>query len=162
MSLNQFYHLTCQLCYLKNDLAIEKLKVELFQKPIIEWCAFIKNFFEKNPNLDLPTKSIDKNLNLLVKEFGHVDKTQILKEYLNKDSLIQMVLKMCEQAPDDYQVCVSAYQLSMLENTTAQFWDFPGGKGKSRIIATTALMCLLTHFKVVHIVIPTPAQIKRE
>lgn len=69
---------------------------------------------------------------------------------------------MCEKAPNDYQACVSAYQLSMLDHTTAQFWDFPGGKGKSRIIATTALMCLLTHFKVVHIVMPTPAQIKRE
>jgi len=30
-----------------------------------------------------------------------------------------MVLNMCEKAPNDYQACVSAYQLSMLDHTNA-------------------------------------------
>ena len=41
-------------------------------------------------------------------------------------------------------------------------WELPAGMGKSRVIATMALMLLLNHCKKVHIVVPIEALMERD
>lgn len=72
-----------------------------------------------------------------------------------------MVLRAVNLQPNDPQTAIAAYAILSLQKEPSQIWDLLGGMGKSRVIATMALMCLLSlGFEKVHIVLPAQSLMK--
>ena len=74
---------------------------------------------------------------------------------------MKTVLRALDAGPNDRQACIAAYSVTQLETVNSQMWELPAGMGKSRVIATMALILALSNFKV-HIVVPIEALMERD
>ena len=110
----------------------------------------IEEFIKESPDQAKDGKStFDETLNILIKEFGPIDKNVIKKQYKNEESYVNQFLKSVNSAPNDHQTCIAAYAILKLNHSPSQMWELLGGRGKSRVIAKIAYM--LIELSLIHI-----------
>jgi hypothetical protein len=59
-------------------------------------------------------KDFDRVLNLLIEEFGTIDKSTLKELCRDQDSLVNMVLRTVRSGPNDLQTCIAAYAILKL------------------------------------------------
>ena len=76
--------------------------------------------------------------------FGPIDRAALESLLTGPEASLTNLLKTIPNRPNEFQACVAIYAALRLKEDPCQIWQLPAGCGKSRMIATIALILVLT------------------